>query len=1075
MSDMLRILTGSAFSDLSSFLTQEMVNRSVEDFKNKIVVIVPEQFTLQEQRRVVAMHPRHACMNIDVVSFDRLARVVLSKLGKNIDEAIDDLSKSLIIRKILEDSANDLKVYKNKISMQGFVDEVRSLFCEFRQYGIDDNMLFLMQEKTAASDSLLYAKLDDIRLIYKRFNEEIDGIYVTPEEVLDMFARYMSESDFLDGSYIYLDGFTGFTPIQYKIIKNMLGHAREITCSVTIPSKEINSDHLRYSLFALPSHTITRLKQICDEAGQRSELICVNDDTRNGAAVYIAQCSDVHDEICYCAQEILNLVNEKNARYRDIAVLVSDPEEYNDAIARIFKQANISTFMDHKSTFDDNMLVRFIISALEIAQKGMHFDQMFSFFKTYLCNISPDETALLENYCLEFNIRGRLVWESSFDANRNIGQGQNAWDLDTINDIRKRAQGGINRFYSRTCHNTCRAEIYCGALKNLLKEYDVEGQIKALASQFENDGDLELSLEYSQIYDKTIELIDKIERIMGGRALSVKEFKNIFESGIADIKISVIPPAVDSLIVGDLTRTRLDKVSYVFFLGMNENLIPNITRGSVLFTEKERCRLRDDFEMAPTAEENILEQRYYLYLIFNKPQKELYLTYSNISSTGEISEPSGFLDELDELMPHRGEIKRLISPAIYPLWKSQALRAAASDLRSLASGESLTSPKALYLVALNYPDILRKYATGAVYTNKKSALDKQIADRLYGNVLYGSVSRYETYYTCPYRHFLRYGLGLEKRREYELKPAELGTIYHSSLEKYSIALENEGLTFRDVTDEKSHLIIEKCIDEAIAENNGDILDSCERNKFLKSRIRQVAERTTDTLREHIKAGLFDPKEYEFCFEERLSENVVFRGKIDRVDIYDDGDIFVKIIDYKSGDKKFKINDIYSGIQLQLTAYMSEALKDIKNKNPQKNVRAGGLYFYHITDRYEDEGKGSEKKKMSGLVLADEHVMHAMDQSIGSLKDKSDIISTGQNNIANDEEFASMIDFVNEKIRSAGANISSGDISLSPCDEKSCSYCDYKDICRFEDGRFGVEMRKCETDTNVIRRAVYGRD
>ena len=1107
---MLRLITGSALSQAPGQAVRTMVTEATANTKDKYIIIVPEQFTLQTQKQVVKLHPQHACMNIDVVSFDRLARVVLAKLGRDISEILDDVGKALILRKVLEDSADELVVYGSKIHQAGFIEEVKSLITEFKQYGIDDNTLYLMQNDAAAKGNLLVSKLSDIRLIYSRFNDVIADKYTTAEEVLDIFARCLGESDFMKNSHVFLEGFTGFTPIQYRLLKKMLEVTADITCSVILPERAARDDCPDYEMFYLANDTCARLKALAaDMHAELQEIRCT--DCRNVPEVRVVPCAGPKEEAEYVAGQIRRLVRTEGLRYRDIAVLASDMEEYYRPVSSVMKAAEIPAFIDYKTEFSGNLLVRFILSALEIAAGGLNYDNMFTFLKCGLSGIEADEMAQLENYALEFNIRGRNRWEKDFTANRTLHDDFDAWNLGEINEIRRKAQPVV-KFYARTGSGKRMAALLCRHLTTLMDEYNVEQAIAAKAEAYIAEGDLALGLQYEQIYGKVKELIEKVEMLMGSEKVTAREFAGIIESGVNEIRIGIIPPSVDSLTVGDLTRTRLGDVSHIFVMGVNDGKIPSAGSGSALFTQKEREFLRRDYEIAPTVLENICTQRYYLYLAFNKPQKELTLTYAAMYADGSEAGPSCIFKDMDEIMAGPAQITEG-SASEGDLWRGRGtslladiVRCAADSVREDAVPDAvgdrsaegvceesdekglLNEDKALaeYFAAAE-PEVLRRLVRGAVFTNRQSMLDKQTALDLYGGILKGSVSRYETFYMCPYRHFLNYGLRLEKRREYEVQATDLGTIYHDTLEKYFNKVKEEGFSYREIGDDDSHRIVADCTEEAIAGIGNDILSSSARNENLKSRIKEITERTTDVLREHVKAGLFEPEEFELPFDEKLSENVLFRGKIDRVDIYDGGDLYVKIIDYKSGQKQFNIMDIYAGVQLQLVAYMNSAVREIGRRFPGRNVVPGGVYYYLVGDKYVKPGEEESKNKMSGVTLAEDNVIKAVDTSLESQKN-SDIIPVeykkdgtfaAKSIVAARAEFTHLINFVNEKIEYAGREIQNGDIALRPYKRGSshdgCTFCDYKDICKFDDGAFGSDWREVKEDKKEAEEAVYGRD
>ncbi len=1086
---MFRLFTGPLDPQALVWPLEEVVQKAGRMPEKKFIIIVPEQATLQMQRKVVDLHPEHACMNIDVVSFDRLAHVVLAKLGKDLESVLDDVGKALILRSLLEEISEDLVVYKNKIRMQGFVSELGSLVTEFRQYGIGDSEIAAMQEEAAAG-SILKNKLSDIRLICRHFNERVEETYHTAEDVLEACADSMAESDFIKGSDIYLEGFTGFTPIQYKLLGEMILQAENVTCSLTIPAAQVNPSCAEYDVFALANKTFTKLKDLAESCKVGFEHVVYNEQAPKTKHITQSGYATVNDEVRATAGEILRLVRKEGIRFRDIAVLTSDMEAYYEPVKSTFEQAGIPVFIDYKSEFADNLIVRLVMAALDISVHGLKYQQVFSFLKTGFSGLLPSELDELENYCLEFNIAGRGKWESDFTLNRELKGGGAAYDLEALNAIRRKVYAPMTEFAGRT-GKPGPAARFCKSLNSLLERMSVQEKVEKMVQEFAGAGLLELSKEYEQVYGKLSELLKKIEEIIGNKQLSAGEFAGIMLNGIEEMKVGIIPPSLDSLTVGDLTRTRPGTVKHLFILGMNEGKVLQAGSGSLLFTQTERELLKNkDFDIANTVNENILEQRYYLYLAFNRPEDELVLSWAGNTGNGDVLTPSCVLSDLDELVP--GAVTEDKDPVPVPkegMWKAEALRQLAYSTGEFMAGRGEPDEIILEYFAKESPEELKLIFEGAGFSSEQSPLDPQVALDLYGDVLKGSVSRFESYFNCPYRHFLTYGLGLEARREYAVKATDLGTIYHEALENYSKSLKEKGLTFRSISDEESKSVMQEAVTAAIDALPGDILSSTARNEYFKGRITEIASKTADVLRSHVNAGRFEPDEFEYFFDEPVTEDIRFRGLIDRVDIYDAGDIFVKIIDYKSGNKEFDIKDIYSGLQLQLVAYLGSAIRKEKEKNPGRNVRPGGVYYYLISDKYTDtESEKAKKHKMSGLTSCEQDIPAAIDEGLAGASYSSSIIpvSTTKDGLkatsilANEGEFNSLMDFVHKRITEAGNNIRNGDISLTPFREKDkveaagCRFCDYEDVCKYESGCMGSASRTVELSSKEMEDEIYGR-
>ena len=1129
---MFHIITGPDSNQASKHLRRQLIDSSLTSPADKFIAIVPEQSTLQMQRSVVAEHPRNAVMNIDIVSFDRLALKVFDELGFALQSVLNDTGKILILRKVLEDCREDLMMYRNKIRMPGFAEQIKSSITELRQYALDDNDLFLMQESAQREgNQVLFRKLQDIRLIYRRFNESIAEKYTTQEEKLDVLARLAENSAMLRGAHIYLDGYTGFTPIQYRLIRELLCCAADMTVTVTIPQEE--GEREGADTFSLSRETLGKLQKIADE-GQIPCEIRTDLQELHIPQAWVYEASDIRSEVSFIVRKILRGVREENRRYRDYAIVLGDLESYHRIVREMLREAGIPCFIDHKKRLGENILARFAVSVLQLVIERFSFDSVFSCLKCGLLDIPAEQIRELENYCLAFGIRDVSAWKKDFTKNRRQRKGisgsniEECWDLSRINRIRRNAGECLLEFYGKCSGKSHTAQEFSDALKDLLIRIRAEEKMDAFSRHFYETGETALGKEYEQIFGQVTALLDQIRDLMGKEEISAREYREILAGAMEEVKVSIIPPTLDAVAVGDLVRSRIGRPRTLFLAGVNDGKVPAVPVSAGLFTAQERSFLKkENFELAPDALESLYTQHFYLYLLFTKPAEELFLSYACTGPEGDEQLPSYVIESAGDILP--GLKFARAKDSLDVVWKERAADLLAGAVRRTAGRklgkDNITDNPDLYLqdagawaeaehipeqlirnnpiceewtaaereilryFAAKQPSDLEQILAGAFFSNRTMDLDEQTVLDLYGGVLAGSVSRYERFYECPFRHFLDYGLSLQKRMEYEVEAADIGTTYHSSLERYGLKLEERGLTFRTVSDQESDVIAREAVEEAASEMPGDILRSSERNRFLLDRMVKVTQKTADVLRQQVRQGMYDPAMYELGFTSGTQEQAVLRGKIDRVDLYDEGDIFVRIIDYKSGSKKFSVKDIYSGLQLQLTAYLRAAMQEVKKDHPDRSVRPGGVYYYLVQDRYvRSDQEDREKFRMSGLTNCDPQTLKALDTETGAGESSTiaEIAYTknglsDRSKVANDEEFDHLMKFVENKITEAARSIRSGNVSIAPfCDSSgkcSCSYCDYRDVCKFEDGKWGSGERRLpeELVTEDIETEVYGRN
>ena len=1072
---MLKFFLGGEASRKTEEMLESMVSAAAADLSERFLIIVPEQATMQMQTKIVKLHPAHSVMNIDIVSFARLSYKVFAELGISFNDCLDDTGKALVLRKVLEEKRGELTVYKNKIHQPGFVKEIQSIVTELKQYDIDDNILFTMQEKAEQNGNrLLFSKLSDVRLIYEAFNKEIEDKFTTPEEILDILAKVADKSEIIKNAHIYLDGFTGFTPIQLKVMDKFLASSKDVNISLTLPEDELKENPEEFDLFYLSNKTIQKLREKASERNIKIELKFSKDERKKAEEAKIIDFETPEAEVKFVAGKILSLAQE-GFRFRDFAVVAADMESYYKSFLKVMKDAGVSCFIDYKSELSNNMLSKAVLLSMQLAVTGFSSGSLFAFLKTGITGIKKNSIDLLENYCLEFGIKSFKAFEKEFVFNRH-----DVWNLERINEIRTDIYEKLSEFYKNSRGKKKAGRTYSENIKNLLKNLDAEAVISKKTEEFYASGDSERAKEYEQIYELILNLLDKISMITGNEEVSPAEYTAILSEGFKDIKVGIIPPTLDAVTIGDLTRTRFPDVKYLFIVGANDGKLPAVSKGSRIFTGNERKFLKDnDFELAPSVLENLYTQRFYLYLMLLKPEEGLYITYPRFSMSGEELSKSYFLNEISEISgglkvkdERPGEVKQ---------WKAEGFKTLAENLLD----EDIEKIKYFYDEdPLSFLQVL----SGCCYDQGSHVLSREIADSLYGEVLKGSISRYETFYVCPFRHFLNYGLGLLERPEYRIEAKDVGTLYHAAIEYYSKSLKEKGLSFRTISDKESIELCKKATEKAIADAGTDLMQANARNEYLLKRISDVTLKTTEVLRSHVRDGLFNPEYYELKFETTAEGGTMFKGKIDRVDVYDGGDVLVKIIDYKTGNVTLNVKDIYTGQQLQLVAYMNEAIKKVAGDNPERNVKPGGIYYYHINDKFvKSESEAEDKFKMSGLTNCSDEALMAVDKRAFDAKINSHIVNlkyksgsvTSASSILNDENFDALIKFVDRKISEVGKSIREGNASVYPLyssnTNTACGYCPYMGVCKFTPGKLGADWNKeaCDMSKEEIEKEIYG--
>ena len=1077
----LQFIFGNPGSGKSHYLYEHIIRESMKHPDINYIILVPEQFTMQTQKELVLRHPRHGIMNIDVLSFARLAFRVLEETGNGSREILDDEGKNLILRRLAGKKEDSLKVLKGNIKKPGYISEVKSVISELTQYNISpDGMDDMITE--ADESSYLAWKLKDIQVMYQAFEEYLADKYITKEEILDILCNVMDKSRMLKDSVIALDGFTGFTPLQNKVLGEMLHHCQKVMITVTMDKREdpyVMKD--KYQLFALSKQMVTSLVKIAgEEKVLVEEPVCLYQEPvwrfRNAPAlaflekelfrysgrtyrekqsnVRVYAAANPRMEVECAAQRIRFLIRKKEYRYREIAVIASDMNLYADEIEKTFREYEIPVFMDYKRNVLLNSFVEYIRSLLAMAEQNFSAESVFRFLRTDLVGFTGEELDLLENYVLALGIRGYKKWQEKWIRRAKDTTEE---ELEVLNHLRvcfvEKTEDLV--FVLKQRQKTVRDVTL--AICEFLEKEEIQKQVKVLENQFTEAGELALAKEYAQIYRVVMELFDKFVSLLGDERIALKEYRELLDAGMEEARIGVIPPSLDEVMAGDIERTRLKDIRALILLGVNDSLIPGNASAGGLISDRDRERFEErGIALAPGTREKSYIQKFYLYLMMTKASHRLYLSYAKKSSDGKTALPSYLIRNVRRMFP---------------------------DVRITdADGQDGQ------FVYLKIPKQDIEWNT----ENYIKTLSENAALLLYGTQLKGSISAFETYASCRFAYFLEYGLKLSQREEYRFAVQDFGTVLHGVLEDVSRQLKEEKKSFSLLSDEERKKRVSESVVRIAAEYGNTILKDNSRNEYMIKRLTDLADRTVWAIGKQLERGEFAPDAYEMNFlvdeHEVLGDKSLYmQGKIDRIDICeDDNNVYVRVVDYKTGKSDFDLLKTFYGLKLQLVTYMKAAQRIEKKRHPDKNIIPAGILYYNIDNpiievqSMPDEEDADyreavdemilENLRMKGVVNEDTEIIRKMDdrggksavipvafKSNGELDMRSHIYST--------QKFEQLTDYVTEKSADMAAGIFGGNVDVNPYHtqkEDACTYCPYHAVCGFSPDIPGGQSRSLKT-------------
>ena len=1193
----LKFWLGGAKSDKSDKLTQYVLSEAAANPSRQYLVVVPEQICLKTQKEYVAKSANHGILNIDILPFSRLAHRITDEVGDSRANVttLDDMGKSLLIEHIANIHKDELTVIGENIGKLGYIEKVKSAISEFMQYGISVEKAYELAAKSESQGhGFLASKLKDVAFLYDCFSQTIKDRYTTVEETLDRTADIVHNSDTIKNSVIVFDGFTGFTPVQVKLIGRMMEYAVDIHVALLLEesganrkdengnanrlvedkSARINNTIKEHELFYLSKRTINQLERMADERHVRiedpykyntfsattksvpsvdnfSQTNCPGEKRCITPAILIGQNPD--EEIEMVCGQIRRLVRGNGYRYKDIAIITGDIEKYRRTVGRVLGGHGIPYFIDKSEPVLMNPFTEYIRSIISVYVDNFSPASVFRFLKSGIVEFDSEEICILENYCIATGVKGYKKWHSRFVEITRTFDADNAIAIDKI---REQVISKIDSFAGYLNEGNANTRLmpadkhevrdFAAAIYRFIDADDMEQKLKESAKRFEAEGNFEKKEEYSQVYVRFMNILDQLCELIPDEKINIKEFGELIDAALSEVRIGILPGRIDYVQIGDLTRSRLDAPKALFIVGANDGIIPSVSGKSGIINDADKeFLLKQDEELmlAPTVREDEYTQRLYLYMMMNAPTEKLFVSYAGISSDGKALTPSYIIRKLKQQNPgievlHARDNEDYrdayldIANNLYSVICGEADSSTTDRilnlLRVILSGNDHEQIRSKLYDILNYALLTSGSEINGILgvgvsengisengvSENGDSIGKALANALYGRKIVGSVTRLETYANCAYQYFLKYGLKLNERETFEFEANEMGSIFHGSLSEFASLMDEEGISWPDISEEDEKRLVDRAVEKSVASEHMAKLYTTARSTYMVSRIKRIMGRTVNVLKAQLEHGEFKPKHFEVdfdtlgdlnCLNIRLSDEEMMRlkGRIDRVDTAStDEGTFVKIIDYKSSGKSMNLLAVYEGRQLQLLTYLNAAMeaermpaRESSNvKYPateSSNVKypatessnmlasdtdsviPAGILYYHIDDPYiSDAGESDEeirqsimkKLRMKGLINSDGKIAELIDRDLAKGSEvlyvtrKKDGDFSASKQLVSGNDFDILSRYVNLKIKDIGQEILSGNICIPVKDGKKritecdCKYCDYKAVCTNKTGR-----------------------
>lgn len=1086
------------------------IKELAHDGSRNILLITPEQFSFAAERRFLTDLGERGITAVENSSFSRLYDSVCRARDGERLPVLSKGAKAVLMMRAVEASRPKLRLFGRRLDSSDFVESMVSIYDEMKSCNLSADEIY---EKAQGIDGVsLKRKMSDIAVIIKEYELLLRDKYIDCADELTRLYNYLNGMEYFKGRYVFIDGFNGFVAQEYKILELIISEARCTT--VTLCTDNEKSDD-KFSLFGYVNNTARIIGKIADKANISKKSIYLaenhranNDDIKLMASkifrsnspsgmdaknISIYSASGITDECNNAALEIRRLLRQ-GFRAREIAVIVRDLSKYRAELTAAFQKYDIPFYADERQPVKNQPLIVFIEYLLRCVNFLFRSDDILSLAKTGLTPLSDDEINRLENYIFLWNISG-MKWTKPFE-NSTKGFVNEITDsdkklLEKINNSRKILISIIADFKNNIKGGD--AAVICEQIYRTLIKARANEKLRQNAVRLADMNMTSAAAEQGRIWDLTMEMLDILPKVMGDGAVSLRDFAKIFSLVISAEDMGMLPAGIDNIQFGQADRIRTESPRAAFVLGANEGEFPLTAGSSGLLSESDRrVLLKNKFKLYSYGEILNFQERYFAYMACCAPKERLFVSYTG--NNGRNSSPSEIVTSINSIFNIREK-------TIADIDDIDLIETKRNAFELMSERYFVNTP--FYASLREYFKDDPQFATIRDLAENKEVLikNKDLAQALFSYDMYVSASRVEDYYNCAFRYFCKFGLKAKPRKKAEIDPMQRGTLIHYVLEM--ILSQTGSRALAEMSEGEIIALVDRYTLEYL-ESEMSAGEQSHRFRYNYKRLSKLIYSVVIHLAREFADCDFEPRAFELGIDRdgsvkpeiiKLSDGgtVQIRGSIDRVDIYEkDGKRYVRVVDYKSGNKSFSLSDIMHGLNLQMFIYLFALCED---KNAElSGVPAGVLYMHAARNIFSFDSKKSALQetdeeenasfKMKGIVLDDDsgEIARAMEHEIAGryipVKQKKNGELTGK--LAKLQELGYIHKKINSLLADMGMQLHRGNIQRNPVLDKNhmhtCEYCDYRDVCA---NQRLIEYRLPEafTDESVKEQLEreYGRD
>lgn len=1083
----LRIIYGKPGSGKSTYCFSEIAK--LIHHEKKIFMITPEQFSFMAEKKLMETVQEKAAIHAEVITLSRMAYRVLSEIGGNQKSNLSGCGKAMLIYSILNQHKSELKFLgKSDENIELSINAIT----EFKKHGV--TIENLKQEIQKTQDVYLKTKLEDMALIYENFENKIANNYIEETDRLTILANHLEETELVKDSIIFIDEFAGFTYQEYEVIKKLIELAKQVNITICMDTMKVNTNP-DTDIYYANKITLSKLLNLVEENEfelekpvllekqyrfQNQELKHLSDNLynikstkfeKNVENIHLFLAQNEYSEIEEIAKEIKKQITQKGLRYKDISIITKSMENYSSLVRSIFHQYEIPVFVDEKRDLNQNIVIQYIVSILEVLNKNFSNDSVFSYIKLGFCDIEEDEIFKLENYCAKWGIK-QSKWKKDFIYELENKQPE----TERLNEIRKEIINPLIHLQEEMRKEKT-ATSMTKAIYQFMQKQKIEEKITKKIQELEEKNLRDLMSEYKTSYQILIDILDEIVKIFKEDKMTIDQYSKILKIGLKNSGLGKIPGTQDQVIFGDIDRSRSHKVKTVFIIGLNDGSFLSINKDEGFLNDSDREKLKEDgIELAKGTLDKLYEDNFNIYKAFTTAENQIYLSYSSSDQNGKSLRPSILIGKIKKMYPNLKEESDIIHKKyaiLNPVVTYEQFIEKIAKLKNKEEIEEIWYDVYQYYNN-NWKEKLQRDLEGLNYTNLPKEIQKENIDKLYGSTLKTSVSRLEKYRSCPFSYYLQYGLKLKEKEQLKIQSFNTGSFMHETIDEFFQQVKQEGLNLAELEEEPILKIVSQIIDENLNLSKNFIFIATAKYKVLVRRLKKIVSKALKYIIETIIHSDFNIEgtEVEFgkkgkhkpiILELEDGKKIEITGKIDRIDTANSQEgKYVRIIDYKSSAKNIDLNEVYAGLQIQLLTYTDAIVKQ------EDMIPAGIFYFSLLEQMVKADKRMSEEEReemirknfrMKGLIIADVKMIKMNDNTLKSGSSKlvpaaltaSGTINEKWTNGVKQEEFKILQDYISRTIKEIAKEIFSGKIEVKPYYKKGktpCKYCEYKAICGF---------------------------